>query len=163
MHPQAAELLRLLQAQIAEHKRLIDCLARHASAIKAMNLAEVDLAVRTAAQLRQRLATLELRRKAAADVLANTLKLGGRASLAQIASALPNDAAALFAARDELRKLIEQARAQAHIASRVAGAVLGHLNTVVRLVGTAVKHAGVYTRSGNARVSRPVGLIEAVG
>lgn len=163
MTPQAAELHRVLSSQIAEHKRLIECLQKHRAAMKTLDLNAVDLAVRAASQIKGRLAQLETRRRQIADQLANQLKLGGRASLAQIATALPQDTIELNQARDELRSLIEAARNEAHIASRVAGAILGHLNTVVRVVGTAVRHAGVYTRSGNAKVGSRVGLMEAVG
>jgi hypothetical protein len=45
----------------------------------------------------------------------------------------------------------------------LAGAVLGHLNTVVRLIAGAVEQAGVYTKQGVPQVSARIGVIEAVG
>ena len=45
----------------------------------------------------------------------------------------------------------------------LAGAVLGHLNTVVRLIAGAVERAGIYTKSGVPQVSNRIGVMEAVG
>jgi hypothetical protein len=49
-----------------------------------------------------------------------------------------------------------------HVAGRVTGAFLGHLNTAVRLISGAVQHAGVYTKYGTPRVSQRIGVMEAV-
>jgi hypothetical protein len=49
------------------------------------------------------------------------------------------------------------------VSGKVAGAVLGHLNTVVRLLAGAVERAGVYTKDGIPRVSGRIGIMEAVG
>ena len=41
--------------------------------------------------------------------------------------------------------------------------MLGHLNTVVRLLAGAVERAGVYTKDGIPRVASRIGIMEAVG
>ena len=42
-------------------------------------------------------------------------------------------------------------------------ALLGHLNTVVRLIAGAVERAGVYTKTGAPQMSNRIGVMEAVG
>ena len=69
----------------------------------------------------------------------------------------------LLKLRDELKKTIEQIQTRTHIAGRFAGAVLGHLNTVVRLIAGAVERAGIYTKNGVPQVSNRIGVMEAVG
>ena len=49
------------------------------------------------------------------------------------------------------------------VANKVASAVLGHLNTIVRLLAGAVERAGVYTKHGVPKVSARIGAMEAVG
>ena len=49
------------------------------------------------------------------------------------------------------------------VAGRLAGALLGHLNTAVRLIAGAVEQAGLYTRDGSPKVSGRIGVMEAVG
>ena len=49
------------------------------------------------------------------------------------------------------------------MAGRLASAVLGHLNTVVRLLAGAVEKAGLYTKQGIPQVSARIGVMEAVG
>jgi len=69
----------------------------------------------------------------------------------------------LLKLRDELRDLAARITARTHVAGRLAGAVLGHLNTVVRLLAGAVEKTGVYTKQGVPRVSSRIGVMEAVG
>ena len=59
--------------------------------------------------------------------------------------------------------MVEATAARTHVAGRVATAVLGHLNTVVRLVAGAVEKAGLYTKNGVPRVSSRIGVMDAVG
>jgi hypothetical protein len=50
-----------------------------------------------------------------------------------------------------------------HVAGRLASAVLGHLNTALRLFAGAVGQAGVYTKAGVPKVANRIGVMEAVG
>ena len=43
------------------------------------------------------------------------------------------------------------------------GAVLGHLNTIVRLISGSVSKAGIYNKRGVPRMTNRIGVIEAVG
>jgi hypothetical protein len=58
--------------------------------------------------------------------------------------------------------VLEQLAARNKISGKVATAVLGHLNTVVRLLAGAVERAGLYTKNGIPQVSSRIGAIEAV-
>jgi hypothetical protein len=80
-----------------------------------------------------------------------------------LAAVFPQRREPLFALRDALRDVMEKIQTKATIASRLAGAVLGHLNTAVRLLAGAVEHAGIYTKNGTPRVAARIGAIEAVG
>jgi hypothetical protein len=62
-----------------------------------------------------------------------------------------------------LKAVAEKVRAHCYISGRVANAVLGHLNTVVRLLAGAVEKAGLYNKRGVPRVSNRIGVMEAVG
>jgi hypothetical protein len=112
---------------------------------------------------RLRIAQLEARRRAVVAQIAATLKLEGSPSLAAVASAMPQMKPRLLDLRDQLRSLMQRVSSRVTIAGRLCGAILGHLNTVVRLIAGAVEQAGLYTRSGVPRVSRRIGVMEAVG
>jgi hypothetical protein len=84
-------------------------------------------------------------------------------TLSQIGQLHPEKNASLQQLRDELKRTIRQVQSRSHVAGRVAGAVLGHLNTVVRLLAGTVERAGVYTKSGVPQVSARIGIMEAVG
>ena len=80
-----------------------------------------------------------------------------------LAAMYPAQAAALLNARDELKATMNALQQRTHVVSRLAGAVAGHLNTVVRLLAGAVEKAGLYTKQGVPQVSTRIGVMEAVG
>jgi hypothetical protein len=163
MNPATSEIENLLKLQIGEHRRLLAQVTLQRDAMKRMDLAALDAATRAQEQIRTRLVQLEVRCRHAALALARSLRIAGDPTVSALAAALPQQAPALVALRDELRSLIEQIQAASHVATRVAGAVMGHLNTAVRLIGGAVQNAGVYTRAGTASAAPRVGVMEAVG
>jgi hypothetical protein len=83
-------------------------------------------------------------------------------TLAQIAAGAGQNGPKLLALRDELKSLVKQAADRSHVAGRLASAVLGHLNTAMRLFAGAVGQTGVYTKHGVPRVSTRIGVMEAV-
>lgn len=163
MNPLIAQLEQTMQSQIADHRALLVAVSQQRDAMKALDLGAMDEASRRQQQIRQRLTVMEARRRMLTEQLARSLRLAGVPTVSAIAASLPAHSGKLVALRDELRGLIEQIRVDTQIATRVAGAVMGHLNTVVRLIGSAVQHAGVYTRSGSPKVGGRVGVMEAVG
>ena len=95
--------------------------------------------------------------------IARALRLAGEPRIPQLAELFPERKTALLKLREELRNLIGQITKRNHIAGKLAGAVLGHLNTAIRLLAGVVEHAGLYTRSGVPRMASRIGVMEAVG
>lgn len=163
MPPLVRELLNALRRLVAEHQALLRLLEAQRDAMQRLDLESLDAATRSQEQSRSRIAQLEQRRRSVAEQLARSLRLAAPLSLARLASALPEHGAALLECGEELRRLVEQVRVAAQVSARVAGAVVGHMNTVLRLIGTVAQQAGGYTRSGTPRVASRVGVMEAVG
>ena len=75
---------------------------------------------------------------------------------------LPPAKASLLKRRDELKLVTGVISRKTVVSGKIAGALLGHLNTVVRLVAGAVQGAAVYTRQGTHKVNARIGGLEAV-
>jgi hypothetical protein len=80
-----------------------------------------------------------------------------------LAVLFPNQAPLLLAAREELRDVIAKISLRSRMSSKLTGAVLGHLNTVGRLISGAMQRAGVYTKQGVRQMSGRIGVMDAVG
>ena len=160
---QISELETVLQQLVAEHRKLLSYLEAHQAAMKRFDLKAMDDAAKLQEDCRMRIAMHENRRKAIVAALAKLLRLEGTVTISQLAALHPPKAESLMKLRGELRGLAEAVRTRAHVAGRVAGAVLGHLNTVVRLLAGAVEKAGLYTKQGIPQVSPRIGVMEAVG
>ena len=158
-----ADLEILLQQQIAEHRKLLAFCNAQQTAMKGFDLKRMDELTHLTEACRLRIATAENKRRVLTAAIAKGLKLPPDAKLPQIANAAPQFKASLLKLRDELRAVMEQIQKRNFITSRVAGAVLGHLNTVVRLISGAVEKAGLYTKQGVPKVSARIGVMEAVG
>lgn len=163
MNPSTADLQNLLQLLIAEHEKLLVQLDVQQAAMKTLDLKQLDDCARQQDGLRHRIATLETRRRQIVTHLARMLRIDGPPTLAGIADKLPQDRARLLALRDRLRALVSKASNRATVTSRVANALVGHLNTAVRLLAGAVAQAGVYTKQGTAQAPQRIGRLEAVG
>jgi hypothetical protein len=110
-----------------------------------------------------RIVAMEQRRRLLAQHLGRSASLRGEPTIRQIAAAFPIRAEALMQLRSELKSLIDQITLRTHVAGKVAAAVLGHMNTLVRLVAGIVERAGLYTKKGIPRVSSRIGVMDAVG
>ena len=110
-----------------------------------------------------RIHALDVKRRGLIQQMAKMLRLQGEPRIGQLAEIFPHRKPALLKLRKELRELLEKLSGRNHIASRVAGAVLGHLNTAVRLFTGVVEHAGLYTRKGVPQSVPRIGNMEAVG
>jgi hypothetical protein len=163
MSRQLLELETILHQLISEHRRLLTHVESHQGAMKAMDMALMNEAAQRQEESRLRIASLESRRHATVAALQTHLRIKEELTLTRLGELIPLRRKALFEMRDELRSLAEQIRHRATVGSRLAGAVLGHLNTVVRVLAGAVEQAGVYTKQGVPRVSARIGVIEAVG
>jgi hypothetical protein len=158
-----AELETVLTQLVAEHRRMLVLLDRQQSAMRLLNTADIEEANRLQNAARLRLAALDARRRALASALSRTYRVTGELTIARLAELFPQRRVDLMKLREELRGLLNQLSRHVTIGSRLAGALVGHLNTVLRLVAGAVERAGVYTRKGVPQVSRRIGMMEAVG
>ena len=163
MSRQLAELEALLQQLIGEHRKLLKQVDAHQAAMKLLDLKAMDAAAQQQEACRLRIATVENKRRMLSVVLARQANLAGEPTISRLAELYPVRAKELCALRDELKMVIIEVTSKTHVAGKLAGAVLGHLNTVVRVIAGAVEQAGVYTRQGTPRVAGRIGVVDAVG
>jgi hypothetical protein len=152
-----------LQQLVAEHRKLLTYLEAHLAAMKKLDRKAMDESASLQEASRVRIAILENRRRSMTAQLGKMMRMEGDLTISRIASAFPAKAQALTSLRTELKTVMQAVQSKAFVASRVAGAVLGHLNTAVRLLAGAVEKAGVYTKHGVPKVSARIGVMEAVG
>ncbi|HEX8340646.1 MAG TPA: flagellar export chaperone FlgN [Tepidisphaeraceae bacterium] len=157
-----AELEKVLTQLVAEHGQLLKCVDAHASAMRTMAVADLAAAGSAIEQSRTRIMFLEGRRRLAIAQIVRLHKVPPTASLAEIAAAAPQYKLSLLKLRDQLKALTTQIARKTNVSGKVAGALLGHLNTAVRLIAGAVKQANVYTKQGTPSTRQRIGVMEAV-
>jgi hypothetical protein len=162
MSRQVLELEQLLQGLITEHRKLLVQLDLQQAAMKTFDLKAMDDAANLQEATRLRIAALENRRRSHVAAMSKLLRVPDL-NMTKIVELHPQRRAELTKLRTELKAIIGEISTRTTVAGRLAGAVLGHLNTVVRLMATAVEHAGTYTKNGIPRVSPRIGVMEAVG
>ena len=160
---QLTDLEVTLQQLTAEYNRLIKHMDAHQVAMKAFDLSAMDAAAGQQEASRLRIGMLENKRKNLVNQIGKLLKHEGQLTITRIAELNPQRGTLLMKLRDDLRSTVQQASAKSRIAGKLAGAVLGHLNTVVRLLAGSVENAGVYSKHGVPQVSARIGVMEAVG
>ncbi|MGB7159841.1 MAG: flagellar export chaperone FlgN [Tepidisphaeraceae bacterium] len=160
---QLTELEVTLQQLTAEYNRLLKHMDAHQAAMKGFDLTAMDAAAHQQEASRLRIVMLENKRKNLVNQIGKLLKHEGQLTVTRIAELNPQRGPLLLKLRDELKSTIQQASAKSHIAGKLAGTVLGHLNTVVRLLAGSVENAGVYSKHGVPQVNARIGVMEAVG
>jgi hypothetical protein len=164
MSRQFADLEAVLAQLVAEHKNLLANLQRQQDAMRKLDVESLETATAAQEAARLRIASIEVRRKLVIGQIAKLARLDERQlTLAKLADLHPPRKAQLLMIRKELKDITVQISNCSQVASRVAVAILGHLNTVVRIVAGAVEKAGLYTKQGVPRVSARIGVMEAVG
>lgn len=163
MPPQVSELENLLSQMVAEHRRLLAQVERHAEAMKKIDLPAMEDSGRQQEACRLRISSMELRRRFLMQQISRAVNQPGELTLLLLAGMFPAKSAALLKLRADLKGVAEQIAARTRISGKVAAAVLGHLNTAVRLVAGVVERAGLYTKKGIPRASRRIGMMETVG
>ena len=163
MSRQVSELETLLQQLVDEHQKLAAHVENHQKAMKTFDLKAMDDAVRLQEAARIRIANLETKRRNLIVTIARAHRMAHPPTLPEIAAMYPPNAPRLLKLRADLKATIQQVQSRTHVAGRLASAVAGHLNTVVRLFAGAVQQAGVYTKQGVPQVSSRIGVMEAVG
>ena len=163
MSSQVSELETLLRQMIADHHRLLSLVEKHAAAMKVFDLKAMAEQGRQQEALRMRIATAEVRRRLLVQQIARGANMQGEPTLRKLVAQFPQRAEALLALRAELKEVVETTASRTKISGKVASAVLGHLNTVVRLLTGAAERAGLYTKQGIPRASGRIGMMERVG
>jgi hypothetical protein len=163
MSHQLLELETVLTQLVVEHKTMLLLIERQQAAMRGLRTSEMEEIQQRQEIARRRLANLENRRRTLTGELAKLYRLSGEVTVGRLAEIFPQRSVALMNLRDDLRGLISQIAQRLAVSSKVAGAMVGHLNTVIRLVAGAVERAGIYTRRGLPQVSRRIGVMEAVG
>jgi hypothetical protein len=161
---QLTDLEVTLQQLTAEYNRLIKHMDAHQVAMKGFDLGAMDAAGHQQEASRLRIGMLENKRKNLVNQIGKLLKHeGSPLTVTRIAELNPQRGPLLMKLREDLRNTVQQASAKSHIAGKLAGTVLGHLNTVVRLLAGTVENAGVYSKHGVPQVANRIGVMEAVG
>jgi hypothetical protein len=163
MSRQVFELETMLQQLIDEHVKLLAHVDKHQLAMQKFDLKAMDDTSRLQEAARLRINGLETRRRALIVTIARAHRMSQMPTLPDIAAMYPPSAAKLLKLREQLKEAVEKVQKRTHIAGRVASAVVGHLNTVMRLLAGAVEKAGLYTKQGVPQVSSRIGVMEAVG
>ncbi len=163
MSAHIVELEKLLTSIIAEHRVLSDAIQAHQDAMRTFKVDALAVAQQAIESSRTRLLSFEARRRVTVQQIARVHRLPADPSLMQIADvAPPVSRKNLMKLRDDLRAITEQVARKTTVSAKVAGSLLGHLNTVVRVVAGAVQQAAVYTKQGMPTVSARIGVMEAV-
>jgi hypothetical protein len=158
------ELEQILQLLVAEHRNLLANVDKQQVAMRKLDIVGLENATAAQESARLRIASLDARRRGMVLQIARLVKADEKQlTLAKLADLYPPRKPHLLALRTELKDLACKISARAQVAGKVAGAILGHLNTVVRIVAGAVEKAGLYTKQGVPRVSARIGMMEAVG
>jgi hypothetical protein len=157
------DLESVLQQLIVEHRKLLRQVASQQNAMKTFALDEMDVCANQQEASRLRVGSLESRRRSIIAEIAKQNRLAGDVSLSRLATLFPQRADSLMKLRADLKMVVMEIQSRTHVAGKLAGAVLGHLNTVVRLLAGAVERAGIYTKQGVPQVSTRIGVMEAVG
>lgn len=163
MSRQLIELENVLEHLLLEHQKMLGLMDAQQTAMKSMRLDEMETISQKQESSRLRIATLENRRRGLVQQLAKLARLTGNVTLVQVAEAFPQNGPKLLKLRDELKRQMRQIAERTSVAGKLATAVLGHLNTAVRLFAGAVGQSGTYTKNGVPKVSGRIGVMEAVG
>jgi FlgN protein len=158
-----SDLQAILSQLAGEHRKLFDQLESQHAAMKKFDLTAIADSITRSESTRLRINDLESRRRNLMRQITITLKLPAEPKLTRLAELFPPQADGLLKVRRELRDLATKISRRSQGSSRLATAVLGHLNTVVRLLAGAVERSGLYSKQGIPRVVSRVGVMDAVG
>jgi FlgN protein len=158
-----SDLQVILMQLTAEHRKLFDQLEAQHAAMKKFDLPVISDWITRSESTRLRINDLESRRRTLMRQLTIALKLREEPRITQLAELFPAQAEGLLKARLELRELATRIARRTQSSSRLTSAVLGHLNTVVRLLAGAAERAGLYNKQGIPRVVSRLGVMDAIG
>lgn len=160
---QISDVEQLLKQLVIEHQKLLAHVEAHQAAMRTLDLRAMDDIAKMQEACRIRIAGIETRRRGLVQQIAAANRLAGIVKVDKLAELFPERAPTLLALREQLHALANAIAAKNATGSRLAGALLGHMNTAVRMLAGVVERAGVYTRDGVPRVSSRIGAMEALG
>ncbi len=161
---QLPEIETLLQMLISEHQKLLAHVDLQQAAMRAFDLKSMDHAAKLQEASRLRISSLETRRRGVILQIARLSKMNEKdMTLEKLAELNPQRSVELLRLRNELKTVAQQIAQKTHVAGKLASAVAGHLNTVMRILAGAVEKAGVYTKHGVPQVTGRIVIMEAVG
>ncbi|MGA3066141.1 MAG: flagellar export chaperone FlgN [Tepidisphaeraceae bacterium] len=163
MSRQISDLKVILQQLIVEQGNLLSQLEAQYAAMKKFDIKTMLEVGHDQEATRLRLISLEHKRRALVRQIAAGAKLNEEPSITRIMELFPPYASDFENLRGQLRALASKISQRANMATKLSAAVLGHLNTAVRLVAGAIERAGIYTRSGGPKVASRIGVMDAVG
>jgi len=163
MSRQLSELKVILEQLIAEQGKLLSQLEAQYAAMKKIDIKTMMELGHDQEATRLRLITLDQKRRTLVRQIAAGAKLNEEPSITRIMELFPPYAPEFEKLRSQLRGVIGKISHRTRMATRLSAAVLGHLNTAVRLVAGAIERAGIYTRSGAPRMASRIGVMDAIG
>ncbi len=157
------ELESVLEQLLDQHRKLIAQVSAHFEAMKRLDLTVMDQTKTMQQGSQSRIIFLEQQRRSLMIQIARVCQIQGDAKLSTLAELFPQRRLNLLRLRGELGKVVGDAARQGFVAGKLASAVLGHLNTAVRILARAVGDTGVYNGRGMATVSKRLGHMEITG
>ncbi len=157
------DLENILSELLVEHHKLIKHLDAQQSAMEQLQVRQMEVARAQQEASRSRVIALENRRRMQVQQIARINQLQTEPKIPQLAEMYPQRKVQLLKLQTDLKSIMQQVADKSFIASKVAAAVLGHLNTAMRILAGAVGGGGVYNQRGVPKMSRRIGVMEAVG
>jgi flagellar FlgN protein len=157
------ELEAVLKQMLIEHRRLLAQLDLQQAAMKKFDVRGMSSSAHQQELSRTRLVSLDAQRRVLATRLAAEFRIPGEVTLAGLANLNPARASGLLQLRRDMRETIDAVRERTNVSSRLAAAVIGHLNTTLRIFAGALQKAGLYTKQGIPRLASRIGVMEAIG
>jgi hypothetical protein len=162
-HKTVIEIETVLRQMLEDYRKIAVHVRTHQAALKVMNLKAMDESARGQELVRSRIIRLDARRRALFQQISTQYRVTGTLKLTTLAEMFPAHRVGLLQLRKELGELAREIETGTRLSARVAGAVLGHLNTAVRILAGAVERSGVYTSAGVPRIASRIGLMDARG
>jgi hypothetical protein len=148
---------------VVEYTRLTATAERYQLAMRALDTAAMDALQHEQEKLRMRLAQMEIRRRTALNGIARFYKLDHLPTLTEIAGLDAGRSGEIRRFQKELREITGRLQRHTTVSQRLAGALLGHLNSAVKLFAGITQQASTYTRHGGPKITGRIGGLEAVG
>jgi FlgN protein len=157
------DLETILADLLVEHRKMLKHLEIHQAAMQELRLPDMEAARRQQEACRARIIALESRRRTQVQQIARINQIQIQPKIPQLIEMYPQRRVQLLKLQGDLRTTMKEVSARSFIASKLASAVLGHLNTAMRILAGAVGGGGVYTQRGTPKMARRIGVMEAVG